>query len=120
YQKAESDSLISVANCTFITCSGMTESEFEDCINIDIYKDVILNEQGVDLFSTKFRGNAKWSQRMRTTFLDQGKPFNDALLTKSKHLVANAVAKNPRNALNQHKRNSIDAMVNALDRMIKS
>lgn len=120
YLKAENDSLISVANCTFITCNGMKEAEFEDCIDPDIYLGSILSDQGVDLSSTKFRGSSKWSQRMRTTFLDQGKLFTDALLNKSKLLVATAVAKNPREALNEHKRNSIDAVVSALERMIRS
>lgn len=119
YEKAESDSLISVANCTFITCNGMTESEFEDCLDLDVYKDAILSEQGVDLTSKKFRGKGKWSDRIRTTFFDQGKPFSSSLLMDSKFLVANAVTKNPRGALNEHKRNSIDALVNAVERMIK-
>jgi len=120
YQKAADESLISVVGCTFIKCNGMTEAEFEDCINLEVYRESILNEQGVDLNSTKFRGNGKWSQRMRATFLDQGKPFDEVLLSKSKYLVAAAIAKNPKGALNEHKRNSIDAMVNALERMIKS
>lgn len=119
YAKAESDSLISVANCTFITCNGMTEAEFEDCLNLNVYRDVILNEQGVDLTSSKFRGKGKWSDRLRTTFLNQGKPFNDTMLMKAKYLAAAATAKNPREALNDHKRNSIDALVSALERMIK-
>ena len=119
FKRAERDNLISIANCTFITCNGMTEAEFEDCIETDIYKDAILSEQGVDLNSTKFRGNAKWSQRLRTTFLHQGKPFDDAISAKSKYLVALAVARTPRNALNTHKRNSIDALAAALERLIK-
>jgi putative ATP-dependent endonuclease of OLD family len=119
YAKAGSDSLITVANCTFITCNGMTEAEFEDCLNLSVYQDVILNEQGVDLNSPKFRGKDKWSNRLRNTALDQGKQFNDSLLMKIKYHVATAVAKNPREALNEHKRNSIDAVVSALERMIK-
>lgn len=120
YEKAEKDSLVSVANCTFINCMGMTDAEFEDCIDLDVYKDAVLAELGVDLTSTKFRGNDKWSQRLRTVFLDQGKPFSDSLAAKTKYVVANAIAQNPRNALNAHKRNSIDALVSALERMIKS
>jgi len=120
FRKAENDSLISVASCTFVNCNGMTEAEFEDCLELSVYKEVILGELGVDLASGKFRGNSKWSQRMRTTFLDQGKPFTDSVLMKAKYLVAGAVAKNPRAALNAHKRNSIDALVSALERMIKS
>jgi putative ATP-dependent endonuclease of the OLD family len=119
YEKAEKDSLMSVANCTFIKCNGMTEAELEDCFDMAVYQETILTEQGVDLTSTKFRGNDKWSQRLRTTFLDQGKLFNEALLTKTKYLIAKAVARNPQNALNSHKSNSIHALVSALERMIK-
>lgn len=120
YHKAERDSLISVANCTFITCNGMTEAEFEDCIDLNVYKDMILTEQGVDLTSTKFRGNGKWSQRLRSTFLDQGKPFTDVICAQTKCFVASAIARTPRGALNHHKRNSVDALVAALERMVKT
>jgi predicted ATPase len=119
YEKAERDGLISVANCTFINCHGMREAEFEDCVELSIYKDAVMDEQGVDLSSTKFRGNDKWSYRLRRTFQDQGKPFSDALKTKTKYIVAKAVTKNPGTALNEHKRNSIDALVNALERLVE-
>lgn len=119
YKKAERESLISAANCTFIGCSGMKEAEFEDCLNLGIYRDAILNELGVDLNSKKFRSNLKWSDRIRATFREQGKLFDDDLLMKVKDLVAAATVKNPRDALNEHKRNSIDAMVSGLERMIK-
>jgi putative ATP-dependent endonuclease of OLD family len=120
YEKAEKDSLISVATCTFITCLGMTDAEFEDCIDLNIYKELVLSEFGVDLLSTKFRGNGKWSQRLRTTFLDQGKSFSDSIAAKVKYVVATSIGTSPRISLNPHKRNSIDALVSALERMIKS
>ncbi len=120
YAKAEKDALISVANCTFINCRGMLDAEFEDCLALECYKDAVLSEFGVDLSSTKFRGNEKWSKRIKETFLDQGKPFSDALLSKAKFIVAGAVAKNPKASLSEHKRNSIDALVNALERVVKS
>ncbi len=120
YAKADKDSLISVANCTFTTCNGMVDAEFEDCIELDVYKDAVLADQGVDLTSKKFRGKGKWSQRVRTTFLDQGKQFTDSVAARTKYVVASAIARNPKNSLNGHKRNSIDALVSALERMIKS
>ena len=97
----------------------MTEAEFEDCLDRNVYQEVILKEQGIDLNSTEFRGNEKWSNRLRNTALEQGKNFNDSLLMKIKYHVAAAAAKNPHEALNEHKRNSIDAVVSALERMIK-
>lgn len=120
FSKAEKDAHISIASCTFINCNGMTNAEFEDCYEPEVYKDAILVELGVDLDTPKFRGNGKWSDRLRTVFLDQGKPFTDTISAKAKFVVAGAIAKNPKGALNEHKRNSIDALVNALERMVKS
>lgn len=119
YAKALGDQNITSPHCTFITCKGMTDAEFEDCIDPTIYKEAILTLSGVDITSTKFRGNEKWSMRLKNVYLDQGKLFNDSELASAKFAVATAIAKNPREALNEHKRNSVDALVTALERMLK-
>lgn len=118
YSKAESESLISSATCTFIRCNGMEQAEFEDCINLSVYKDAVLEALGVDLDSTKFRGNDRWTQRLKAALLDQGK--SPSVITEAKSVVAKAIACNPAAALNDHKRNAIDALVAALERMIKN
>lgn len=118
YRKAERDLLISSASCTFVSCNDMVQAEFEDCINVGIYKDAVLSELGIDLSSPKFRGNDKWSQRLKATCLDQGKPLS--VVSKAKSVVASAIARDPAAALNDYKRNSIDALVSALERMIKT
>lgn len=120
YAKAEKDTLISIASCTFINCNGMVNAEFEDCYELDVYKDAILSDFGVNLDSSKFRGNGKWSDRLRTVFLDQGKAFTDSVCARAKFSVSGAICKNPKNALGTHKRNSIDALVQALERMVKT
>ena len=120
FSKAEKDANISIASCTFINCNGMTNAEFEDCYEPAVYKDAILAELGVDLSSPKFRGNGKWSDRLRTVFLDQGKPFTDAICATAKNVVTTAVSKSPKISLNEHKRNSVDALVNALERMVRN
>ena len=120
YAKAEKDSVVAIANTTFINCNGMTEAEFEDCIDINIYKDAIISGIGIDLSLGKYRGNKKWSQRLREALLDQGKISNDETISKAKYIVAQAVARNPKIALNDHKKNSIDALINALERLIKN
>lgn len=88
-------------------------------MNADVYNDAVLTEFGVDLSHPSFRGNKKWTQRIRDTCLTQGKNFTEELLTRIKFAVGSAVAKTPKSALNEHKRNSVDAVVAALERMVK-
>lgn len=120
YQKAEKDSIITISECTMVTCNGMTESEFEDCLAVEAYKAEIFDKFGVDLGKPTFRGNKKWSERIYDTFMSQGKPWDDKTLQSIKSVVANTVAKKPKSCLNEHKRNSIDALVAALERMVRS
>lgn len=120
FERAERDSLVNVASCTFVTCRSMPSAEFEDCIDVAIYKEIFLSQLGVDLSSTSFRGNDKWSKRLRATLIEQGKSTHDGIIASAKHIVANAVAKTPKTALNEHKRNSIDALVASLDRLVKA
>ena len=120
FEKAQRDKLLTIKNCTFTNCLGMPNSEFEDCIDVNIYKNVIQEEFGVNLDSPKFRSNKKWSERMKNVFMDQGKPWNDSIKQKVKYIVANCVSKGPRAALNEHKSNSIKSLIEALEDMIKS
>jgi len=80
----------------------------------------VLEKFGVNLGCPQFRGNRKWSNRVGDAFLNQGKIWNKGAESKVKYLVAECVAKNPKAALNQHKRNSIDALVESMEGLIKS
>lgn len=118
YEKAESEGLCGVADVTLVTCNGMRQAEFEDCVDSGIYIQTVLRDFGVDLNQRSFRGNAKWSDRLRSVFLGQAKPFNDRICSRVKRVVATKIAEAPASALNSHKRNSVDALVTALERMI--
>ena len=75
YKNAENDNLIEVKDIFFTNCPGMKESEFEDCINPDIYKEMINEEYGVDLsIMPQFKNNNKWSIRLKNSFIASGKP----------------------------------------------
>lgn len=119
YETAEKNNLLTLKNNTFVTCNGSPNSEFEDTIELSIYKRVVFDEFGVDLDNQKFRGNKKWSDRVYDVFLTQGKTWNDKIEKQVKSAVANSVSKNPSIALNEHKRNSIDALVKSLEELIK-
>jgi len=118
--RASNDSLIDIPSCTMITCMGMTDSEFEDCILVNTYKDAVLNTFGVNLDTPAFRSNKKWAERLKSTFMDQGKPWNDGILRRVKATVAEEIQKKPTESLNIHKRNSIDALIIALETMVRS
>lgn len=115
YEKAERDGLLKIADLTLVICKGMQNSELEDCFNVDVYADEIMNKFGVDFKSTSFRGNEKWSDRAKKSFEKSAKPWGDRIKSQLKDTVARAVAKSPSTALNAHKRTSIDALVSALE-----
>ena len=119
YEKASTDGVLALKNCTMVYCNGMVNSEMEDCFDPAVYKQEMQNIFGVNINSPKFRGNSKWSDRMKDVFMDQGKPWNDSVKSQVKYHVADCVRKNPNAALNGHKRNSIDAVVSGLELLIK-
>lgn len=91
------------------------EFKFEDMYQEDIYSAILQNRYGVSILSPKFKGNSKWSVRIRETFKHQVKPWSDNIEAKLKAEVAELVKADPGGALNAHKRNAFDALVQALE-----
>ena len=120
YESAEADALVDIKSNTFINCNGSPNTEFEDCLELSVYKDKIDEEYGVNLDCPDFRGNRKWSDRVRQAFLSQGKQWNNGIEARVKYSVANCVKRNPENALSPHKRGAIDALITSLETMIGS
>ncbi|MEY2427862.1 MAG: hypothetical protein QOJ40_747 [Verrucomicrobiota bacterium] len=113
-KKAELEGLLTLADVTFTTCDGMAESEIEDLYDDKLYAAMLLNRYGVSTASPRFKGNRKWSDRMRETFKHQGKPWSDGMKMRVKADVAELVEANPPAALNPHRRGPFDALTNAL------
>ena len=118
FEKAESDRLLSLKNCTMVICKGMKNSELEDCFEPVVYKQSIGDGFGVDLDVSEFRSDSKWSRRMEAVFLNQGKQWNTKIKKTVKEVVAQSVSDQPDIALNAHKRNSIDALVRSLESLL--
>ena len=113
--KAQQDGLLMLVDVTLTTCNGQKESEIEDMFDESLYSAMLQNRYGVSTLSPKFKGNAKWSDRLKEAFKHQGKPWSDAIEAKVKAEVTELVEANPATALNGHKRNSFDALVSALE-----
>ena len=118
FEKARLDGILTEADVNFVICVGMPDSEFEDVLDVGVYSSLILNRYRVSLESPKFKGNKKWSDRLKETFQNQGKQWSDRVESEVKSVVAEAVAASPSTALNAHKRASIDALVTVLEMRI--
>lgn len=119
YEKAEADGALKISDTTFVNCQGMLSSELEDCFEKTTYESEVLKEFGVNLSDKAFHGNKQWSDRAKDCFLKQGKPWTSKVEMQLKAAVAAAITNKPEIALNQHKRNSIDALVEAIEIKLK-
>jgi predicted ATP-dependent endonuclease of OLD family len=115
-EKAERDGVIKPAESHFVICNGMAESEFEDCIKLNVYREAILAEFGVDLDIREFRSNKKkWSDRVRDCFLSKGKRFTDSTKQRCKMVVAKSIAESPSDCLIEQKSTSIRSLISDLE-----
>ena len=115
YEAAENDGQLVAKDCHHVICNGQHDSEFEDMINKDLYRQKILDVFGVELKPATFNNSSKWSNRMRGTFLSQGKQWNKSTSQKAKYIVAELISNNPGIALNAHKKTSFDALLSTIE-----
>jgi len=117
--KAEQEGLLTTKDTTMAICNGMKESELEDVIDCQLYASAFLEKFGVSLNVKQFKGREKWSNRVRATFLSQGKHWDDYIQKLAKDLVVKCVEQKPKQSLNTHKRGSVDSLVQSLENLIK-
>lgn len=119
-EQAENEGLLSSADYNLTTCEGMEEAEFEDMLNVGVYAAAIEKSFGVKLNVKSFHSSKpKWSGRLKKVFQAQGKLWNERVRRRLKALVADSVAEQPENALNEHKRSSFDALVASLEAKLR-
>ena len=118
-EKAIEKGLLSESDVKYSICNGNNISEFEDCLKKDFYIEAIRNKFSVDLGVTSFRNSKKWSDRVKAVFLSQGQRWTDTVEKKVKMEVAKLIpVEDADSVLEEHKRGSIDALVNALENML--
>lgn len=118
-EKAIEKGLLSESDVKYSICNGNNTAEFEDCLKKDFYIEAIRNKFSVDLGVTSFRNSKKWSDRVKTVFLSQRQRWTDAVEKKVKMEVTKLIpVEDADSVLDEHKRGSIDALVNALENML--
>jgi len=118
FARAESEGLVTPAECNFMTCPGRREAELEDLYDYSIYADYLHNKYRVS-FTSDFRSNKKWSERMASLFKRQGKQWTERIRLEVKGNIAAKVAADPANALLRPCRASFDALVTALEERLE-
>lgn len=118
--KAIDDDLLTLSDLTLCICNGMKDSEMEDCVNVQVYKQLFQEKFGIKAEEKIFKGNEKWSVKARNVFLSAGKPWNDKIEKQAKLAVARAVEAEPKIALNEHKKSSIMSLIGALEEKIQA
>jgi len=96
----------------------MTDSEIEDLINLDIYKQVIIDTYWVNIDCAEFKRQIKWSNKVKQIFENNGKIWNDALEEEIKTIVAESVKLNPSNAITVHNQELITILISSIENMI--
>lgn len=119
--KAIENNLLGQHQLKYTICNGQDNSELEDCLKKDVYLADIKNAYSVDLTSRQFRGNNKWSERVKQTFNAQGSAWNEPLEKQVKLTVANAVRDSSldiADILIEQKSGSIYATIDALEHLL--
>jgi len=99
--------------------NGMQNSELEDLLDINSYRQLILDEYGVDLNTPKFKTNKeKWSNRVKKVFELNGKIWTDKLESEIKYKVAKTASELKEASLHPEKANTINTLVNSIEMIL--
>ncbi|SMP23446.1 ATP-dependent nuclease [Chryseobacterium profundimaris] len=120
YERAIDDNNLKLKDLTLTNCNGFNESEFEDLVNTTIYEQSIKDVFGVNINVSEFRGNDKWSKRMRKVFLSQSKPWTDKQKEDVKSEVAKCIVLDVENAIKLRNKNVILKLVENLELLIST
>ena len=98
---------------------GFKNAEFEDLICKDVYESALQSELSINLSEKTFRGSGhKWSDRLRNTFKQQGKPWDKKIESKAKSLVAKEIAKAGAQAVKPEVMPVIKGLVEAIEKCL--
>lgn len=97
HERVKNENLIAESEVFHANVRGFRESEIEDLIKKDVYKEAIKQKFGVDLIGNTFRNNRKkWSDRLKDTFREQGRIWNAKVKAEAKSIVADRVINSER------------------------
>jgi len=116
---AEDKGILKINEYVLSFCMSMQNSELEDLIDINAYRQIIIDAYAVDLNNPAFKNNMlQWSDRVKGVFKLYGKMWSDRLESEIKYIVAKHAASLKLASLNTHKTNSIDSLVVMIENIL--
>jgi putative ATP-dependent endonuclease of OLD family len=116
-EAAQEAGLITEADTTMTMCQGSKKgSEFEDLVDVDLYRERFRVDFGVDLDHpwTGRLSRGKWSERMAVVFKANGKPWNKNVAARAKSAISLCVEESPDTALASEAEFLLSALGSAL------
>jgi hypothetical protein len=93
-RKAIERRLIKEQFIKYIGGPGSREAELEDIIRPDFYKDLLLSKFYLNIESSAFRGNKKWSEKLKSLAISAGTDLTDSLKNEIKVAIAESIPSN--------------------------
>lgn len=107
------------ADYTCCVCPGMRQSEIEDLVDPEIYKEKLTVKYGLSFDLVLDRMSKKWSDRLFDYVERSGKADSEKLIIAGmKEVVASAVKDSPINALLSHRKEVIVTLFDQLERKL--
>lgn len=120
-EHARNEGLLEYADQTFASSVGMRQSELEDWMSLDLYREPVRRKYNVDLSTPTFKKRKdKWSTRAGREFQKAGQTWNDTVKQDVKDLVATLAATNPKQALQPEWSTAFAGLVTALEEKLHS
>ena len=113
--KAEKEGLITENIVWLCSYSDRSQSEFEDCINPEIYLSAIGVKYNVELKKEDLEGGKKWSECMKKVFRAKGKPFDDDIKNDLKSIVSECIKKSELNIFREDNCEWFNSLIKGLE-----
>lgn len=115
-KEALQNNLLDNKDYLLCTCEGMKCSEFEDLIDLNNYRQSIIDKYGVDLDNGKMRNKTKvWSDKVKEVFNDEGKFWDDTIETEIKYIISTCVKNDPQNCIVDDKCKVISNLISLIE-----
>lgn len=119
FVKASEAGLLEYSNTTYSIVTKLQESEFEDMIKIDYYKEYIKTKYAVDIDNKTFTwGKNKWSKRLENYFETNWKRYDKDIERDIKYHIANEIKKMPNDVLKLESISIINSLIQAIENLM--